>query len=57
MSPAEREVFRQQVIASRRAQGLPDHVEDPTVLDLVLAGLPRHPARAEQQRRRERRAS
>jgi len=51
MSPAEREAFRQEVIASRRAQGLPDHVEDPTVLALaveVLADPKRRAARAAQ---------
>lgn len=39
MTPVERETFRQQVIQSRRARGLPDHVEDPGVLALTVRFL------------------
>lgn len=39
MTAAERELTRQAVVESRRAQGLPDHVEDPAVLALAVRFL------------------
>ncbi len=39
MSPSERERIRAQVRESRQRQGLPEHVEDTTVLDRLAGRL------------------
>lgn len=39
MSPSERERIRAQVRESRQRQGLPEHVEDTTMLDRLAGRL------------------
>ena len=65
MTPAERELVRRQVVASRRQQGRSDSVEDADLLDRLAARLlddvrrehndaPGSPARRSTARRRQR---
>lgn len=40
------DMIRQHGLASRRAQGLPDHIEDPAVLDRIVSLLRSNRGRA-----------